>query len=123
VALKLCGFTGTGENPLMAILSWWSIATVSLVVGAITVLVAVGHRSRARASSGVASTAALWVTRIIAGFYAAGSVIGTMAGASQRLWSESVNVRLPVELFGPRRIQPVVATMGFSGSDNSRCMA
>lgn len=88
----------------MAALNWWGILIVIVIVGAIAiaVYVVVGTHSRAR-SSKAGSTTALRVTRIIAWFYAATSVIATVAGALQCLFHETVPVRSPAEPIWPSR--------------------
>ena len=85
----------------MAALTWWNALVVIVVLGAITILWVVGRRSRPRVGTEVGASTAIRVTRIIAFVYAAVSVVGTVAGALQNLFSETVSMRLPVKPFWP----------------------
>ena len=82
-------------------LTWWNIIVVIGMLGAASVLLVVGRRSRSRAGNEAGRTTVARVTRIIAITYAAVSAIGAVAGAVQSLFSETVTVRLPVDPFWP----------------------
>lgn len=82
-------------------LSWWLIANAALVLGALSILMVVRRRSRARGGDNLNPTTLLRVTRFIAIMYAVASAVGMVVGVIQTVLSETVTVRLPVAEFWP----------------------